>query len=421
MNQALNILHVVQGYTPAVGGTERVIQKISENLVRRYGDRVTVFTTTAAKNCELFWRDDQPSLPAGTEEINGVTVRRFEVFNKFNRARFFLAGTSYKLGLPFNDQFRALYNGPLVRGMTAAIAQSGADIIMASSFPLLHMHYALRGGQRAGIPVLLCGGLHPADDYGFNRPMIYRACRAADGVIAYTSYERDYLIAQGVNPAKITVTGVGVDPEPFDGADGAAIRARFGWAAGDPVVAFVGQQVPHKGIDLVVGAMTAVWAAHPNACLLIAGAQTSYSAEIERWIAALPEARRGRVGLIHNFPEAEKAAIFAACDLLAFPSAHESFGIVFLEAWLVGKPVIGVRVGAIESVVAEGVDGLLIEPRNGADLAAKIITLLDQPVWRKEMGVCGRQKVLEQYTWNAVADKFRAAYQGLAQGGRRSS
>jgi glycosyltransferase involved in cell wall biosynthesis len=111
-----------------------------------------------------------------------------------------------------------------------------------------------------------------------------------------------------------------------------------------------------------------------------------------------------------NFAEGEKPAIFATCDLLVFPSGHESFGIVLLEAWAAGKPVIGSRVGAIPSVVDEGQDGLLIRHRNVGDLTAAIQTLLSRPELRRQMGESGRQKVQQRYTWNIVADRLRQVY-----------
>jgi glycosyltransferase involved in cell wall biosynthesis len=401
---------VVQGYSPAVGGTERLIQRISEKLVASYSDKVTVFTTTAY-NCELFWRRDQPQLPAGTETINGVTVRRFPVFNRLNTARRLLAGITYKLSLPYNDWFRAFYNGPLINGMTRAIAESGADLVAGSSFPLLHMHYLQRGGQRAGIPVVFYGGIHIGDAYGFDRRMIYRAIQRADAYIAFTSFERDHLVGRGIPRGKITVTGVGVDVETFSDADGSLVRARFGWHDA-PVVAFVGQQVPHKGIDMVLEAMKQIWMQSPDVCLLVAGARTTYSTFIEHWIGQLPAEWRTRIGVIDNFDEAEKPGIFAASDVLVFPSGHESFGIVFLEAWAAGKPVIGARFGAIPSVVEHGLDGLLIEHRNLDELVSAIRILLTRPEMRQELGAAGLRKVKQRYTWDIVAAQCRDVYIG---------
>lgn len=406
----MKILHIVQGYTPAIGGTERLIQKVSEKLVERHGDEVMVFTTTAY-NCELFWRSDQPEMTAGSEQINGVTVRRFRVFNKFNELRRLLAGGSYKLHLPLNDRLRALYNGPIIPTMTQAIAQSGAEVVAASSFPLLHMHYALRGGRRAGIPVIFHGGIHTADAFGFDRPMIYRAIRQVDAYIANTTFEQAYLQTQGVTAEKVTVIGVGVDVAAFAGVDGRAIRQRFHWSDDNPVVAFIGQQVPHKGLDMIMEAMPQIWAETATTCLLIAGSQTTYSSVIQQWVNHLSPEQRAHVGILDNFAEAEKPAIFAASDLVLYPSGHESFGIVFVEAWAARKPVVGVRLGAVPAVIREGEDGLLITHRSVPDLVQAIRTLLGNPSLRQQMGTAGYQKVCQQYTWDIVADKFRAVYQ----------
>lgn len=406
----MRILHVVQGYYPAIGGTERLIQKVSENLAANFGDEVTVFTTTAY-NCELFWRSDQPQMEPGISTLNGVTIRRFPVFNKFNELRRVLAGGAYTLRLPFNDRLRALYNGPLVPGLAAAIAQANADVVAASSFPLLHMHTALKGGRKAGVPVIYYGGIHTADDFGFNRPMIYKAISQADRYIAYTNFEKQYLVKKGIAPDKITPVGVGVDVDVMAQGNGRVIRERFGWAADAPVIAYIGQQVPHKGVDMIMEAMPAIWDLHPEACLLIAGARSTYTAVIEQWQQQLPPHQQKQVGLIINFAEDEKPHLFHAADMVLYPSAHESFGIVFLEAWAAHKPVIGVNIGAIPDVITHEKDGLLIEHRSTPQLIRAIQQLLAHPDTRQQMGAAGHQKVLTHYTWDIVASKFRQIYQ----------
>jgi glycosyltransferase involved in cell wall biosynthesis len=83
---------------------------------------------------------------------------------------------------------------------------------------------------------------------------------------------------------------------------------------------------------------------------------------------------------------------------------------VFLEAWAAQKPVIGARIGAIPTVVNEGQDGLLIEHRNINELVQAIRTLLGNPELRHQLGSAGYQKVRQNYTWNIVADKYRAVY-----------
>ena len=404
----MRVLHVVQGYTPAVGGTERVIQRISEELVHRHADSVTVYTTVAY-NCELFWRRDQPSLPVGLSVVNGVTVRRFPVWNHLNIARRLLAGASYKLRLPFNDHFRAFYNGPIVPSMTREIAQENVDIVAASSFPLLHMQYALRGGRRAGLPVVLIGGIHTEDAWGFNSPLIYRTLRRANHVIAYTQSERDFLIAKGIPQSQITIIGLGVDVEPFIQAEGHTLRQQHGWGS-DPVVAYVGQQVAHKRIDTLISAMTKVWPDHPSARLLIAGSRTSFTPTLESLVDRLPPSWRQRVTFIHDFDESIKPSLYSAIDILAYPSAHESFGLALLEAWAAGRPVIACAATAPGSIVTDQRDGLLVRYGDESDLASALRGMLASPERRTQMGLAGKQKVLAEHSWAEVSQRFRSVY-----------
>lgn len=405
----MKILHVVQGYTPAMGGTELLIQKISERLVERYGDEVTVFTTNAAKNCSVFWLQSEPTLPVGTEQINGVTIRRFPVFNRLGGTRHRISKFVDWAKLPFSDWFRAFFNGPIVFIMTKEIARFKADMIGVSSFPFLHMHYALKGGALGSKPVVLIGALHPTDAWSFDRPMIYQAIRQANAYIAYTNFEREYLINRGVSTTKITTIGAGVDPNQFAGANGKELREAYGWGD-DPVIAFVGQLNKRKGVHHLLAAIPQVWTVYPQAKLLLAGATSTYSDQLRQEVAKLSPHLPNRVVILNDFPEKEKAKIFSAADVVVCPSDEESFGIVFLEAWACRKPVIGMRAGAIPSIISDGVDGLLVMPGNPSELAQVICQVLANPARRIEMGQAGYDKMHDNYTWDIVTDKFREVY-----------
>ncbi len=407
----MKILHVVQGYTPVIGGTELLIQKLSERLVQQYGDNVTVFTTNAARNCEVFWLQSEPTLPAGIEKINGVTIRRFPLFNKLGHVRHQLSKFADWSKFPRRDWFRALFNGPLLFNMTAEIANFKGEVIAASSFPFLHMHYALNGGKRSHTPVVLHGALHPTDSWSFERPMIYKAIQQATAYIANSTFEQDYLVKRGIPAQKINTIGVGVDLAQFAKADGSILRQTYGWGK-SPVIAFVGQLSKRKGIHLLLAAMPQVWQAYPEAKLLLAGARGTYAEQLEQIIAKLPAStENNRLIMQSNFSESDKANIFAACDVLVFPSQEESFGIVFLEAWACRKAVIGLRAGAIPSIVRDGVDGLLVAPDDTNALGQAICQLLGNPSRRDSMGEAGYHKITEHYTWDIVTRKFRAVYQ----------
>ncbi len=405
----MKILHVVQAYAPSFGGVQLLIQKISERLT---ADQVSVYTTTAY-HCQLFLDPRQPAMSPGVEQINGVSVRRFAVFNRLTWLRLNAARIARKLHLPAQDWLRTYYFGPLVPGLARAVAASGADVVVACSFPMLHMHAALRGGRRAGIPVVFIGAIHPIDTWSYGLPIIYRAIRQADAYIALSRFERDFLQERGVPPENITVIGAGVEAAVFDNdavrAAAQVMRRRYGWGD-DPLVAIVGRQTEYKRIDLALAAMQQVWRSAPAARLLIAGARTDYSAQIDEMLAALSPDERARVTVIEDFDEADKPVLYNACDLLIQPSERESFGIVFLEAWACGRPVIGVRGGAISCVIDKGRDGLLAAYGDVSAWAQAIGRLLANPALRADMGATGRRKVWEHYTWDIVAQRFREVY-----------
>lgn len=404
----MKILHVVHGYPPSMGGSQWLIKNLSEQLVTRYHDEVTVFTTVAY-NTEYFWGADKTAMEAGTETINGVTVRRFPVFNRLNFARRLLASLFYRLRLPYNDWFRTLETGPIIFGLQKAVAESQADVVLAATFPLLHMYDMQAGSRRAAIPNALLGAIHTADPWGYDRPMLYRAIRQADAYIALTPFERDYLIQRGIEANKIAVIGAGIDTAPFLATNGITARQKYGWGE-DPVIATIGKQNSRKRLDVLIAAMRQVWVHTPQAHLLIAGGQSTYSEKLQALIHTLPPQQQRQIVVLSNFEEAEKPNLLAACDIFVLPSGEESFGIAFIEAWACGKPVIGTRSGAIPSVIAEGQDGLIVKYGDADELAQAIQTLLQAPERRETLGNAGRKKVLENYTWEIVTDQLRTVY-----------
>lgn len=412
----MKLLHIVHGYYPSIGGSQWLVQNLSEQLVTCYQDEVTVFTTVAY-NTDYFWRTDEPALPTGVEIINGVVVRRFPVFNRLNILRQIMAVGTYRLHLPYNDWLRTFYNGPIIPGLRQAIAASDAEVMLATAFPLRHMYDALAGARRAHIPLVFLGAIHTTDVWGFDRPMIYRAIQQADAYIALTDFEKEFLITKGIEAQKILVAGGGVDPKPFLEATGDTARQRYGWGQ-DPVVGILAKQTPRKRFDVLIQAMPEVWAAYPQTRLLLAGAETPYTRKIQALIQELPVEQQARVTSISDVPETTKPGLLAACDIFALPSGEESLGIAFIEAWACGKPVIGSRIGAIPGVISDGRDGLLVDHGNPHALAQAILRLLAAPELRHQLGKAGREKVLEQYTWEAFAAQVRAIYTKLVRAQR---
>ena len=117
---------------------------------------------------------------------------------------------------------------------------------------------------------------------------------------------------------------------------------------------------------------------------LIAGASTLFVETLEKMIGRLPGSQQKQIIRRYDFSPEEKPWLFAAIDLLAYPSGYESFGISFVEAWACKKPVIGGRRGAVASLTTGGRDSLLIKHQVHQDLAEAIILLLTNPDWASD-------------------------------------
>ncbi len=113
------------------------------------------------------------------------------------------------------------------------------------------------------------------------------------------------------------------------------------------------------------------------------------------------------------------------------PSVYEPFGIVNLEAMACAVPVVASAVGGIPEIVVPGRTGLLVEfesdkspfgtpadpQRFAGDLAAALNELLLDPARARQLGEAGRQRVVEVFNWDRIAESTAALYQGLLRGG----
>jgi glycosyltransferase involved in cell wall biosynthesis len=405
----MRILHVAQGYYPAIGGTERLIQRLSEELVSQYQDTVTVFTT----NCyggDAFFNPFAPTIPTYDERFQGVKIRRFPVRRVQSLiARAWMRGTE-KLGAQSSEWLRTYAAGPVIPGLQRAILEFPADIVLASSFPLLHMYDTLNACQKKHIPCILHGGLHPEDKWSFERKIIYQAIRQANFYIANTEFEARIVAESGMPGDKIASIGVGVDMEPFEGITTMEARRHLGLSEG-PILGYIGQIAPHKGVDFLLRAMPSIWKQLPETQLVIAGSKRKFSQQIAQLIGEFSAHDQQKIHLFYDFPAEDKPYLFKSLDVFVYPSQFESFGIAFLEAWSAGKPVVGCSSGAIPWVVSDSIDGLLTNYGDAESLAGRILELVKAPELAGTLGQAGYTKVKQRYTWARITQRYREVYQ----------
>ena len=421
----MNILHLSQRYAPARGGAEYHLAAFSERLAAD-GNQVTVVTTDAA-DFELFWNPARQRIAEPESVINGVRVRRFPVrhlplpttaYMGLRRLLWILS----RLPLPAAFAGRLSRFTPWVPDLWRWLAQTEEpfDLVagMNISFePLLAA--GLGFARRRHIPFAiyplthLGAGDRPGQDAvsGFHTMRHQIAIvRASDAVIAQTTSESDFYRARGVPAERIHVVGPGVNPAEATGGDGRRIRARLGLTG--PVVFSLAALSYDKGTVHLAEAMRRLWANGRCAHLVLAG---SIQEPFQRYLDDLPAAIRAKIHILGQLNEADKRDLFAAADLFAMPSRTDSFGIVYLEAWLNQKPVMAADAWGVKDVIAHGEDGLLIPFGDVAALTGAIADLLDHPAKAQAMGQKGAAKVRQYHTWDRKYAQIRAIYQGLAR------
>jgi glycogen(starch) synthase len=248
-----------------------------------------------------------------------------------------------------------------------------------------------------------------------------RGANKADMIITVSYAMKDELIQLGFPRNKIRVSYNGVDPNKYDPASVSAEQARkirqyYGLKDDEFMILFLGRLVGVKGVDKLIMAMPHILPKFPKARLVIVGV-----GDLQEYLVNLVKTMRLEEYVKFRFdfiPEEERILHYAACDVAAFPSLYEPFGIVALEAMSMECPVVvgaaGVS-GMREIVVccSEEQCGYHIDPNNPSDIAWGIMNALESPERRKWLGKNGRKRVLSEFTWNKIAEKTAALYEQL--------
>jgi glycosyltransferase involved in cell wall biosynthesis len=178
----------------------------------------------------------------------------------------------------------------------------------------------------------------------------------------------------------------------------------------------VGRIDAQKNQLMLVKAFARFHKREPEARLVLLGPETQpeYAARIRATIAAHDLGARVSLlpGLRNDDPELVNA--YHACDVFVLPSMHEAFGIVVLEAWSAGKPVVVNHVGGLKALVREGQNGLFIDAEKAGTaeaLAARLSALQANPALRQHLGHAGRSEAFSRYDWSRIAKELERHYQ----------
>lgn len=184
---------------------------------------------------------------------------------------------------------------------------------------------------------------------------------------------------------------------------------------------FVGRLVERKGLPVLLEAWKR--AAMPNARLVIIGGGPDRAA-LEARAATLGVS--GSVEFRGRVSDSELAAAYSEADLFVLPAVvdargdTEGLGVVLLEAMASNIPVIASAAGGITDVVVDGESGVLVPPGDAEALAAALGRLRNDPGLRAWLAANGAARVRDEFSWDAIADRWAAVYRGVSPSGAES-
>jgi glycosyltransferase involved in cell wall biosynthesis len=224
-----------------------------------------------------------------------------------------------------------------------------------------------------------------------------------DRVVCVSEAQAEKVRRAGVRPQRVHVAHNAIDPDRFPDPD-ARYRTKLQRYFRQPrarIIGAAGRLSPEKGFDVLVAAAERVYRADRSVGFVLFG-EGPCRPKLARQINSL-----GLAGtfILSGF-RGDLDRFMPFFDLLVLPSYSEGLPNVVLEAFAAGVPVVATRAGGTPEIVEEGVSGHLVRPGDAAGLADRILTAMASEDRLRDMGLMGRQRILEGFTFRTQAARY---------------
>ena len=235
--------------------------------------------------------------------------------------------------------------------------------------------------------------------YGFLRMQQHVARQLRHVLTVSESSKSDIVADFGVDPAVIEVVPLGVD-DVFQPPTEARVPGR--------ILAMASADAPMKGIGTLLEAVAKLRTERDVSLVLVS--RPTPGGPTEQLIDRL--GLRGHVRFVNGLSDEELVEVMGSAEVACVPSLYEGFSLPTAELMACATPLVVSRAGAIPEVVgADGVCADLVPPGDVEELRTALAALLDDPDRRRAMGAAGRRRVLERFSWQAVARATAATYE----------
>jgi glycosyltransferase involved in cell wall biosynthesis len=412
MKFGIQVMHTSQYYWPYVGGAEKYCQAISEGIAGK-AISVDVYTTDVISVSPKTFSDKSQ------DRHSGVKIRRirtFPVINDLYGNKALNQGISASIGL-FNQMDTRL-SWPLtvpLRAISSAVPHALPMLLKSAKEHDLVGCFNIITGMTANMylvtrvtrkPLVIFPMFHVGLP-SYEKLSLYHILKNANAVICSTTFEKDELLKRGVQLSKTFVVHEGIAAPRLDFRKNQELHDVCNPKDEYFVVSYVGRREYDKGYPHVLASIRQLVDRGHKIKLIVSGYGEigNQTADYKSLI------KKNALIDLGVADEQTKFAVLNCNDVLVLPSRAETYPLVFLEAWWLGKPVIGANIGSVASVVRQGIDGFLVTFGDVGGLSSYISKLYADRNLVSSMGQAGQERTKRHFSIQSTIKSITQIYE----------
>lgn len=389
--EPLHILMLAWEYPPMmVGGLGRHVYELSRALAHN-GHYVHV-VTVHEEHCTTY------------EKVHDVHVHRVSVDDREKYHFYEWIAQLNKSMFAYTQELCKCYTFDVIHAHDWLVAICAMELQKQQHLSLVTTIHATERGRNGGIYTSLQWQIHMHEK---------ELVKESNIVIVCSQFMKDEVVRDlEVNGEGVFVHPNGIDRHFFHAVTPSLEITRRYNLAERLVIFSIGRIVNEKGFYTIIEAAPQIIKLYPQVIFIIAG----QGPMLEQYRAVV----QGR-GLQHSIfflghiTEEEQRAFLQRCDVLLIPSLYEPFGIVALEGMLAKRPVLVSRVGGLQEIIIDGVNGFQMESGCSQNLSEKLIFIIEQREFAQCVANKGYEDVLVHYSWGEIARATAHTYEKAVQ------
>ncbi len=379
----MRIHHVAPHFHPDQGGVETHVLRLSQFVVAA-GHEVVVHTSRRSQAGARLPEEDA---------VDGIRIMRYP-----NALRLGYYLTLFRPRIDSADVVHLHGYGLLANDWTER--RYGADL------PFV---YSLHHGVARTSPSALAAIRKAV----YDRTIGLKTLRGCQALLAASEADRAWLASRGFPAGRLDVVPSGLDDDAFVPGQPERILSRLPTAR---YLMYLGRLHREKSVDQALRALAAL--PDRDVGLVVVGPDAGARRELEALVSSL--GLGSRVRFTGPVDETTKRDLIAGADALVLPSSYEAQGIVILEAWAQGRPVIASQVGGVPYLVHDGTDGLLYPWGDVDALRDRMAAVLADANRARDLGVAGRTRAEREFRWSALGARVVSWYEAASRPGERA-